>query len=283
MRVIEGEKKPVGTFTPIAVIDGGINKYKSGSSVDTRDYRFIVGSQYQLSDDFLMGLTAEYGRSNFDTHNEFTSGNVDGSGHSYNYGVSLFGKLQTTLNSGSEMYMNGAIRFGRTDTEFQSGDIVMGSGESAHYKSKVNYWGAILGAGYIYHLNDISSFDTSIHYLWTRLGHDSINLDGDAVDFDNSSSSRIQLKEQYGYQHSDNIKFTLAGIYEYEMDGDANASTYGMGIDAPSVKGSTGIMEMGVVATPIEGNKDFSLNLNFRGYAGKREGASAAVIVKYDF
>lgn len=283
MGVMNGEKKPVGTFTPIAVIDGGINKYKSGSSVDTHDYRFIVGSQYQFSDNFLMGLTAEYGRSNFDTHNEFSSGDIDGSGHSYNYGVSLFGKLQTASSTDSQMYMDGAVRFGRTSSEFNSSDIITGGGDTAHYKSKVNYWGAILGAGYIYNLNDTSSFDTSIHYLWTRLGSDGVNLDGDTVNFDNSSSSRIQVKEQYGYQHSENIKFTLAGIYEYEMDGDADASVSGIGIDAPSVKGSTGIMEMGIIATPIEGNKDFSLNLNFRGYGGKRQGASAGVMVKYDF
>lgn len=161
--------------------------------------------------------------------------------------------------------------------------MLRGSGKSAHYKSKVNYLGATLGTGFIYHVNDKSSFDSSIHYLWTCLGDDSINLDGDEVKFDNLSSSRIQVKEQYSYQSTANIKFTLAGIYEYEMNSEANSSSSGFDVNAPSVKGSTGIMEMGIVATPIENNKDFSLNLNFRGYAGKRDGASATVIVKYDF
>ncbi|WP_392558874.1 autotransporter domain-containing protein [Orbus mooreae] len=280
---VMGEQKPVGTFTPIAAINGVVNKYKSGSHVDTRDYRVIIGSQYQVTENLFFGVTTEYGRSNYDTYNEFASGKVKGDGNTYNYGVSLFSKLQTALDTGNEMYMDGAIRFGRTSTEFQSGDIVMGNGDTAHYKSKVNYYGVNLGTGFIYHINDSSSFDSSIHYLWTRLGSDSIVLDSDNVDFQKMNSTRFQVKEQYNYQSSENIKFTLAGIYEYELDSDSNATVSGVGIDAPRVKGSTGIMELGIVATPLEGNKDLSLNLNVRGYSGKRDGASAAVMVKYDF
>lgn len=55
-----------------------------------------------------------------------------------------------------------------------------------------------------------------------------------------------------------------------------------MSANAPSVKGSTVILEVGMLSTPLE-NKNFSVNVNVRGYGGKREGVSAGILAKYDF
>lgn len=277
-----GDNIAVGTFSPIAIVDGGVNKYNSGSHIDTRDYRIMIGSRYQIFDNFYAGLAAEYGRSNFDTYNEFNGKKIDGDGHSYNYGLSLFAKYSYELAVGV-LYSDGALRFGRTSTEFNSNDIITGGGSAAYYKSNVNYVGGLVGFGYIYPLNQASTLDTSLHYFYTRLGSDSTILDGDKVNFDKSTSSRIQLKEQYSYQASESITFSLAGIYEYEFESDAKTNVSGIGIDAPSAKGSTGIMELGIKGTPIVDNQDFSINLNVRGYSGKRDGASIAAQVKYDF
>lgn len=272
----------VGSFSPIAVIDGGVSKYHSGSHVDSRDYRIMIGSRYQIFDNLATGLTVEYGRSNYDTHNDFNDKTVKGDGHSYNYGVSLFGQYQHELSVGYA-YSDAALRFGRTSTEFNSGDIITGSGKAAYYKSKVNYIGGLVGAGYVYPATSTSSFDSSIHYFYTRLGSDSVVIDGDTVHFGKSTSSRVQLKEQYNYQTVDAIVLSLAGIYEYEFDSDAKTNVSGISINAPSVQGSTGIMELGIKATPLEDNKDFSVNLNVRGYSGKRDGASISALIKYDF
>ncbi len=279
---VMSDKKEVGTFTPIAAIDGGLNTYHSGSSVDTRDYRVIVGSRYQFLEDLYAGIAIEYGRSNYDTNNHSNGEKIKGDGHTYNYGVSLFTKYTHDLDVGS-IYADAAFRFGRTSTEFKSNDIVLGDGNRVHYKSKVNYVGGLVGGGYIYPLNDTSSFDSSIHYLYTRLGSDSVVLDGDKVDFKNSTSSRVQLKEQYNFKSSEQITLYLSGTYEYEFNGKGKASVSGVSIDAPSVKGSTGILEAGIKAMPITDNKDFKVNVGVKGYGGKRNGVSANAFVEYDF
>ncbi|WP_392561749.1 autotransporter outer membrane beta-barrel domain-containing protein [Orbus sturtevantii] len=278
------DKSPptAGSFTPIAVLDGGMSKYHSGSHIDSRDYRIMIGSRYQMYDNLAAGLTVEYGRSNYDTYNQFGSTTVNGDGHSDSYGFSLFGKYVYTLPVG-QIYSDAALRFGRTSTEFNSGDIITGGGSAAYYKSKVNYIGGIIGGGYVYPVNEISSFDSSIHYFYTRLGSDSVVVDGDKVNFDKSISSRIQLKEQYNHQASDVMTLSLAGIYEYEFDSDAKTNVSGISIDAPSVKGSTGIMELGIKSTPLADNRNFSINLNARGYFGKRDGASVSALVEYNF
>lgn len=278
---IMGENKPVGTFTPFAQIDGSINTYQSGSHIDSRDYRLMVGSRYQAFENLYGGIALEYGRSNYDTTNELGSSIIRGNGHTYNYGASLFTKYTYRFDAG-DIYVDGALRFGRTSTAFSSGDIVTGGGDAAHYRSRANYVGANIGLGFINQWDGRSSLDSSVRYLWTRLRKDSVVLDGDKVNFDEGTSSRLQLKEQYSYKSSEILTVSLAGIYEYEFDGKAGANVLGVAVDAPSVQGSTGIIEFAVKGTPIT-DKDFSFNINVRGYGGKRNGVSASAFIQYDF
>lgn len=271
-----------GTFTPIAAIDGGINQYDSGSSIDSNDYRIMVGSRYQILDNLYAGIAIEYGRSHYDTYNDFASGSVHGRGHTYNYGASLFSKY-SQFNAENEFYIDGAFRFGQAKTAFLSHDIITGAGSAASYDSKVGYIGVNLGSGYIYQLNNRYSFDSSLRYFYSRLSSDSVVIDGDNIHFQTLTSSRVQLKEQFNYQSSARLIFTLAGIYEYEFNSKANANVAGMAINAPSVKGSTGIFELGIKAKPIENETNFGLNVILRGYSGKRDGVNAFVMMKYDF
>lgn len=275
-------KEPVGTLTSIAVMSTGANRYHSGSHVDARDYRVILGSRYQVTDDILMGGTLEYGHSNYDTYNDSSSGNIHGEGDTYNYGASLFSKLENDLDSGNAIYVEGALRFGRTSTKFNSIDIVTGGGETAHYNSKANYFGVNSGMGFVYAINKASSFDTSARYLWTRLGSDSVVLDGDRVTFEKSDSSRVQLQGLYRYKSSETLAFSVAGIYEYELDGKAKANVSGVSIDAPSVKGSTGIVSIGANIKPAS-NQRLSLDLNANSSFGRRDGAGASIRLNYAF
>lgn len=279
---VMGKNKAVGTFTPIFVIDGGLYKYNSGSHIRTRDYRTMLGTRYQFTDNFYAGVAFEYGRSNYDTYNKFNSVNVNGNGHTYNYGASIFGKYTYNLNIG-ELYTDAAFRFGRTRTEFKSHDIITGSGSSAKYKSDANYVGGLVGTGFIYSLNNTSSFDTSAHYFYDQLRSDSVVIDGDKVNFKRATSSRAQLKEQYNYKLNNLATLYFGGMYEYEFDSKAHANTAGISIDAPSVKGSTGALELGVKATPFVKNKDLTVNMGVKGYVGKRKGGALSLSVNYDF
>ncbi|MDR1083782.1 MAG: hypothetical protein LBP22_02740 [Deltaproteobacteria bacterium] len=56
----------------------------------------------------------------------------------------------------------------------------------------------------------------------------------------------------------------------------------GRPIGSPSLKGSSGIFELGLAVRPAP-SKPWSIDLGVQGYAGKREGFSGSVSVRLEF
>lgn len=270
-------RKPQGTWTPLMIMDGGKNRYNSGSHIKSDDYSFLLGTAYQATEDLSIGIAAEYGRSDYRTYN----GNFHGKGHTYNYGVSVFGQYLRELESG-QAYMNFSLRYGNTKTKFHSDDLLMENNEFAKYTSKAKYAGGHIGAGYIFDLNEKWNIDSSLRYLYTHLGSDSLIIDHDQVDFKSAKSSRLQLKSKFNYMVSETTQLYASITYQYEFDGKAKMNISGIGIDAPSVKGSTGILEAGFTTLPFDRSRDLSLEFNIKGYVGKQEGVRGSAILKYD-
>ncbi len=74
----------------------------------------------------------------------------------------------------------------------------------------------------------------------------------------------------------------IGAAYEYEFDGKATASTAGYAIDAPSLKGSTGVGELGITYKPVA-DRGFYADLGVQGYVGKREGVTGSLRVGWKF
>ncbi|MCB5304141.1 autotransporter outer membrane beta-barrel domain-containing protein [Yersinia bercovieri] len=70
--------------------------------------------------------------------------------------------------------------------------------------------------------------------------------------------------------------------YEYEFAGEAKGTIDGDNITSPSVKGSTGIAEVGLRFTPTQ-QKNLSVDIKLTGFTGKREGVAGGLNVKYAF
>lgn len=258
--------KPVGTFTPIAMIDGGLNKYNTSSNVKAHDYRFLVGSRYQFTDELYAGLAFSYSHSNYDLTG------IDGKSH--NYGINAFARYEA-----NNFYSNFALGFGKDSNDFDS-SIITGSGKAASYDSRVNYISGLVGAGYITKINERFSLDSSMHYLYSKLGSDSAVIDGDSVNFDSLTSSRMQLKEQLNIKATDSLDIFLAGTYSYEFDGKAGSSVIGRKVNTLSAQGSTAGMELGFKHQTTD---VLSYDVKFTGYAGKRDGVSVSAFIQYDF
>ncbi|MDR0736208.1 MAG: hypothetical protein LBF51_05145, partial [Zoogloeaceae bacterium] len=66
------------------------------------------------------------------------------------------------------------------------------------------------------------------------------------------------------------------------FEGKAKAKANGYALDAPSLRGDTGIGEIGFTFTP---SKTLPLAIDFgvQGYAGKKEGVTGSLRVKYAF
>ena len=66
----------------------------------------------------------------------------------------------------------------------------------------------------------------------------------------------------------------LGAAYEYEFDGTARATTGGYAIDAPTLRGGTGIGEAGLMWKPAS-HRGLYADLGVQGYTGTREGLTA--------
>ncbi|MDR2861427.1 MAG: hypothetical protein LBV07_02610, partial [Syntrophobacterales bacterium] len=60
------------------------------------------------------------------------------------------------------------------------------------------------------------------------------------------------------------------------------ATTYGYAIDAPSLRGGTGIGELGLTLKPSK-DLPLSFDLGVQGYVGKREGVTGSLQTRYEF
>ena len=74
----------------------------------------------------------------------------------------------------------------------------------------------------------------------------------------------------------------VGAAWEREFDGRARAYAGGFAIDAPSLRGDTGIGELGLTLTP-SASLPLSFDLGVLGYTGKREGVTGSLQVKIVF
>lgn len=268
-----------GTFQPFITTVGGHNRYNTGSHVDLDSINILGGIGYKHNQWGVAGFI-EGGWGNYDSYNSFTNAtNVHGNGNTHYYGVGLLGRYELT----DQLYLDGSVRIGTSQTDFKSQDLVSASGQHAQYDSKSNYASAHIGVGYQLPINESTQTDLSIKYLWTHLGSDSVTVVGDPIDFDSINSHRVRATARV--YHDVNPQLALRGGlgYEYELDGKANATTYHVyNIDSPSLEGGSGIGEIGLTYTPTA-NQNLTLDFGVRGYVGQREGVNGTFQITYKF
>jgi len=266
-----------------AFIDGASVKYKTGSSVDVDSFGFMAGifgeMPMALGTASLTGFFT-YGNGDYDTYNSFSNvASVKGKGDSEYYGVGILGRFNFNGTETGVPYAEASIQTGRVETDFHSNDIINPVGVGAKYDTKSTYVGAHLGGGYVFKF-DQSELDIHGKYLYARRAGDKVRLNtGDPVDFAAVESHRLRVGGRYTWTGT-SLKPYAGLAYEHEFDGKAKAKIHGYSIDAPDMKGGSGIAEFGLSMAPTE---KLSLDIGIKGYAGKREGVSGGVKVEYKF
>uniref|UniRef100_UPI00333FEF0B autotransporter outer membrane beta-barrel domain-containing protein n=1 Tax=Castellaniella defragrans TaxID=75697 RepID=UPI00333FEF0B len=266
-------------LVPFILATGGHSRYESGSHIDSDDFLLTGGLSYRRAG-LTAGVFAEGGWGSYDSYNSFAhAASVHGDGNTRYYGGGVFGRYDFT----GGVYAEASVRLGSTRTRFDTGDLVnAASGESAGYNLSSRYTSAHAGVGYPWVFNDSSLLDVSVKYLWTHVQGKDATVGGDPLHFDSLDSRRLRLNGEYRYRSSDSLTL-LAGLgYEYEFDARAHGTAYGYAIDAPSLKGSTGILSLGAMITPTS-NRRLSVDLRGQGYAGKRQGVGGSVRMNYAF
>jgi len=262
----------------------GASRYQSGSHVDVNGVSLLVGAARQFQPDenskLTFGVFAEGGQGNYDSYNSFNNmPSVKGDGDTSYYGVGAL--LHYEL--GKVLYVDGSVRVGRSNTDFDSADMYDAVGHNANYDSDSTYYGAHIGVGTVVELGTSTRLDISSKYLWTHQGSDDVSVLGDQVHFDSSNSQRWRNGVRVMYAIAPQADLYAGAAYEYEFDGKAGALSNGERLNEPSIKGGTGVFELGFNSTVPAISDQLSLRFSLLGYAGRREGAGGSMQMQYLF
>jgi hypothetical protein len=276
MKTRRGSGSEVGSHT-FGATSFGKSRYNTGSHVDSDAFSVLAGIRFAGIEReraaFSWGIFTEAGWNSYDTFNEIENASgVRGSGESSYYGGGLTLRADYGGNDKVRFYNDASLRFGRARNSF-----ACDGGMPVSYKTDSPYYGGHIGLGCVRELKNGARFDIGAKLLWTRLEGDSVTLyTKDPITFARSDSLRARVGARY-----DAGKFYAGLAYEYEFAGDATATAYGFSIPAPSLRGGTGICEIGFILG--ENNDPFSAYFNISGFTGKREGFAAGIDLNWKF
>lgn len=279
-----GGGMPVAGF---GALSGGSVRYNSGSHVDMHSLSLLAG--LALGTDITpgrltLGAFFEYGNGSYNTYNSFNNAaSVEGDGNTHYLGGGILGRMDFIDTGSGHFYTEASARAGTVYNNYESSDLRDANGREASYDSTSAYYGLHLGTGYIWNITDNASLDLYGKYFWTRQTGDSITLStGDPIDFDDVYSSRLRFGSRFSYLVNEYVSPYVGAAWEHEFDGKARASTNGYDMKAPSLRGDTGIGELGLTFTPSQ-TLPLSFDLGVQGYVGKREGVTGSLQAKYEF
>jgi autotransporter-associated beta strand protein len=265
--------------TPLfGIVQAGKNTFDTGSSIELNAVNALTGAA-MAQDRWTVGGFFEFGRGNATTENLGDENEVIHGDADVNYvGVGALGKFAVN----DKIYLESVLRVGRVKTDFDSGDL-SSLGNTPHYQSSGTYVGASLAGGYVMAFNDETAFDLYGKLIWLRQSGDDVTLgSGESAYFDAINSLRLRVGTRLTQRFSAAVKGYANLALDYECDGKADARVNEFQVDAPEMKGASGMLGIGLTLVPMK-NQPLTVNLNAQGYVGKREGVSGGVEAVWQF
>ena len=274
-------------FAGFGALSGGSLRYNTGSHLDMNSLSLLTGLAWGIDlapGRLTLGAFFEYGNGSYDTHNSFTNAaSVDGDGNAYYLGGGILARMDFVNTGPGRFYAEASGRAGKTHNEYDSSDLRDAAGRKADYDSSSPYYGLHFGTGYVWNINDAATLDLYGKYFWTRQQGDSVGLStGEHLSFDDINSSRLRFGGRFAYILNEHVAPYIGAAWEHEFDGKARARTNGFDIDAPNLRGNTGIGELRLSLTP-SADLPLTVDLGVQGYTGKHEGVTGSLMVKWEF
>ena len=262
----EGVRAKAG-FTPYAAIGGANMRYETGSYVDSKGWGANIGFSriinYQNSR-LTLAPFVEYGKASYDS---YLNNGTHGSGDNSFTGIGFIVKNEQK----DGLYYEGSVRLGRVKGDYQGDASTYGS----NYDTASNYLAFHAGIGKVQKLNDKNSIDYYGKFFYTHQNGDTVNIHstlGDAMyDFDAINSYRLRLGARWSQKLGKRDKLYAGLAWDYEFDSEARAHYNGMSTPAPTMKGSSGMLELGWKQEATKDNP-FGVDLGLTGWCGKQRG-----------
>ena len=269
-------KYGVKTF---AAVHGNRSKYDVNSDIKINGWSTIVGVGSETEHnggDFSWGVFYENGSGNYRTFNSFNNEYFRGDGSLVYNG----GGIAARYENAHGVYTEGSLRAGMLKSDM---DNALSDGENKYgYSSESEYYGAHIGIGQIIPLSESSDLDVYGKFFHTYTEGDSFKVDTDEFEFDSINSDRLRVGARLTTNKENKFSTYYGLAYEYEFNGDAEMRAAGMNAPTQSLQGSSYMAEVGFNYQPTP-ESPWSFDLNMRGYAGQREGATFNVQATYTF
>lgn len=269
-------KYGVKTF---AAVHGNRSKYDVNSDIKINGWSTIVGVGSETEHnggDFSWGVFYENGSGNYRTFNSFNNEYFRGDGSLVYNG----GGIAARYENAHGVYTEGSLRAGMLKSDM---DNALSDGENKYgYSSESEYYGAHIGIGQIIPLTESSDLDVYGKFFHTYTEGDSFKVDTDEFEFDSINSDRLRVGARLTTNKENKFSTYYGLAYEYEFNGDAEMRAAGMSAPTQSLQGSSYMAEVGFNYQPTP-ESPWSFDLNMRGYAGEREGATFNVQATYTF
>jgi hypothetical protein len=271
-----------GKATVFGTMAGGKLKADTGSYVDARYFNMMAGvtkaDTWKNGSVFTKGLFVESGWGSYKTFNNFSDvADIRADGHG-NY---MGGGILARLDRSSGSYVEGSLHAGHLNTTYGSNDFLHAYGERASYETGSAYYSAHLGIGKIKKLSDETSLDLYGKYFWTHLPSRSADVLGDHFDFDSTSSNRLRLGARWTRSDKAYRGETYFGVaVEREFSGTQDGTTAGFDMLAPSLKGTSGLLEVGWRSI-LSKDHTFGSDIGILGHIGKRRGIGGSLQFKW--
>ncbi len=265
------------SMVPFASVGGSDMRQHSGSYVDMNTWNVGIGFAKEVKNSrgkLMFGPIVEYGKGSYDS---YLDNGTHGSGDSSFWGVGAMMKQENK----DGLYYEGSLRVGRLKNDYKS---QLSGGAS--YENSATFYALHAGIGKVVKLNEDDTMDYYGKLFYTRQGSSSATLSsGHIYDFDAINSFRTRLGFRYTHKVNKNQDVYAGLSWQHEFGSTANATfhsgPYSFSAAAPSVKGETGILELGMKVRPSNGK--FESNFGFIGSFGKQRGTGFNAQFQWNF
>lgn len=257
-------------------IYGGTGKYHTGSRLDLDSATLITGiSAMTEKQKLAISAFVEAGWGDSEGHVNQAHAKADHNVYSFGTAMRFF--------TDSPWYFDASARLGVARFDY-TGNFATESVKFDHSGIYAALHGAV---GYAYPITEDTTLDSYLRYAFTYLEGGSEKLHNRAqdtfkMDSIRASAFRIGTRVKGHLGQNQYLNYRVGAAYEKVVDGDANTKIDGMSIDAPSLNGDTGILEIGLAKRPTV-NSPWGVDVTLKGYAGDRDGLYGSATVNYIF
>lgn len=263
-----------GSYEIWAAQGASSQRIETGSYVDAKGWNLNVGFAKQDAIDkgkLTYGPFVEYGRGSYDSY-------LDDGTHGDGSSSYIGGGFMAKWAGADQSYVEASLHAGRIKSDY-SGNI---SGTSTSYDASNNYMAGHIGLGRKFDLSGDAALEGYAKYFYSKQNGASATLaSGEKYDFGSVTSSRVRLGVRYTKKLMPRSEFYAGLAWEYEFGGDATATYEGYETPSPSLKGGSGMLELGYRFTPKESSVSYGVNLT--GWQGKRKGITGGAHVSWAF